>query len=258
MAKKRRKLADGFASSVETLTPAAQIEPEVKIPRTFPEVQVPIEVRFVLEGCSLRPIQRGSSCVLMTIDKFETLAAKKSLGSLRPELVHQALLAVVDSPLCKAGAVKQILLLTDDGKILNVNPQYRVPRTYAKFSSAFAHVVSTKDSLEGDDMSLVSLLRPPVEQYLPLPATLISLSRRGSRGRLRDVLESDLPVVGSGGPSKSLVFLVGASTTSSTLESNVCDGERTAVLSMSRYPLSASSVISRVTSELECVFEQYL
>ncbi|KAH0475182.1 MAG: hypothetical protein KVP17_003835 [Porospora cf. gigantea B] len=257
MAKKRRKLADGFASSVETLAPAAEVEPEVKIPRTFPEVQVPIEVRFVLEGCSLRPIQRGSSCVLMTIDKFETLAAKKCLGCLRPELVHQALLAVVDSPLCKAGAVKQILLLTDDGKILNVSPQYRVPRTYAKFSSAFAHVVSTKDSLEGDDVSLVSLLRPPVEQYLPLPATLISLSRRGSRGRLREVLESDLPVVGSG-PSKSLVFFVGASTAGSTLESNVCEGERSAVLSMSRYPLSASSVISRVTSELEGVFEQYL
>lgn len=45
----------------------------------------------------------------------------------------QALLAILDSPLNKAGRVSALYVETESGKLIAVNPHVRLPRTFKRF-----------------------------------------------------------------------------------------------------------------------------
>lgn len=51
----------------------------------------------------------------------------------RPDIVHQEIMAVLDSPLNKAGKVK-LLVHTEKNVLIEVNPKTRLPRTFKRFS----------------------------------------------------------------------------------------------------------------------------
>jgi rRNA small subunit pseudouridine methyltransferase Nep1 len=61
----------------------------------------------------------------------------------RPDLVHQALLAVLDSPLNKAGLV-QVYLRTIRNVAIEVNPSVRIPRTFKRFCGLMSFVFELK------------------------------------------------------------------------------------------------------------------
>ena len=51
----------------------------------------------------------------------------------RPDIVHQELLAVLDSPLNKAGKVK-LYVHTEKNVLIEINSSTRLPRTFKRFS----------------------------------------------------------------------------------------------------------------------------
>jgi rRNA small subunit pseudouridine methyltransferase Nep1 len=51
----------------------------------------------------------------------------------RPDIVHQELMAVLDSPLNKAGKV-QLYMHTEKNVLVEINPKTRLPRTFKRFS----------------------------------------------------------------------------------------------------------------------------
>ncbi|KAK3447002.1 hypothetical protein EUGRSUZ_A02611 [Eucalyptus grandis] len=52
----------------------------------------------------------------------------------RPDIVHQALLSILDSPLNKAGKVRAVYVRTGKGVLFEVKPHGRIPRTYKCFA----------------------------------------------------------------------------------------------------------------------------
>merc|ERR1712129_418309 len=94
-----------------------------------------------------KPIKRGRSGPKLPQTKEEwfegdhgilTKAAKqgkKTMGvsMYRPDIVHQALLTLLDSPLNKAGKLK-IFIHTQKNVLIDVNPKLRIPRTYRRFA----------------------------------------------------------------------------------------------------------------------------
>ncbi|XP_039170486.1 uncharacterized protein LOC120294463 [Eucalyptus grandis] len=52
----------------------------------------------------------------------------------RPDIVHQALLLILDSPLNKAGKVRAVYVRTKKGVLFEVKPHGRIPRTYKCFA----------------------------------------------------------------------------------------------------------------------------
>lgn len=51
----------------------------------------------------------------------------------RPDILHQELLAILDSPLNKAGRVRAIFVATEKNVLIQVNPHLRIPRTFRRF-----------------------------------------------------------------------------------------------------------------------------
>jgi rRNA small subunit pseudouridine methyltransferase Nep1 len=57
----------------------------------------------------------------------------KKYEDFRPDVTHQCLLALMDSPLNKAGLL-QIFIRTEEGVLIEINPMLKVPRTFKRFS----------------------------------------------------------------------------------------------------------------------------
>lgn len=58
---------------------------------------------------------------------------KKDPGSVRPDITHQSLLMLFDSPLNRAGLL-QVYIHTAKNVLIQINPQCRIPRTFKRFA----------------------------------------------------------------------------------------------------------------------------
>lgn len=56
----------------------------------------------------------------------------RDLSSCRPDITHQSLLMLFDSPLNRAGLL-QVYIRTARNVLIEVNPQTRIPRTFKRF-----------------------------------------------------------------------------------------------------------------------------
>lgn len=57
----------------------------------------------------------------------------KNPGDFRPDILHQELLALLDSPLNKAGKLR-VYVHSASNVLIEVNPKCRIPRTYKRFA----------------------------------------------------------------------------------------------------------------------------
>lgn len=57
---------------------------------------------------------------------------KKAPGSVRPDITHQSLLMLFDSPLNRAGLL-QVYIHTSKNVLIEINPMCRIPRTFKRF-----------------------------------------------------------------------------------------------------------------------------
>ena len=62
---------------------------------------------------------------------------KRSPEEFRPDIAHKAMLALLDSPLNKNNKL-QLILRTQKGITIEVNPDIRMPRTFKRFSGLMA------------------------------------------------------------------------------------------------------------------------
>ena len=57
---------------------------------------------------------------------------KRDPADYRPDILHQAMLILLDSPLNKAGLLK-LFVQSEKGVLIEVSPQIRIPRTFKRF-----------------------------------------------------------------------------------------------------------------------------
>ena len=58
---------------------------------------------------------------------------KRDVSSARPDITHQCLMMLLDSPLNRAGML-QIYIHTQRNVLIEVSPHLRIPRTFKRFS----------------------------------------------------------------------------------------------------------------------------
>ena len=69
------------------------------------------------------------------------LKMKRNPEDFRPDLAHQTILALLDSPLNKNSKL-QLILRTQRGVTIEVNPEIRIPRTFKRFSGLMAQLLT--------------------------------------------------------------------------------------------------------------------
>lgn len=83
----------------------------------------------------LRSQQVGKTFELLNPDEHGHILRKngRELGHCRPDIAHQCLLMLFDSPLNRAGLL-QVYVHTENNVLIEINPQTRIPRTFKRFA----------------------------------------------------------------------------------------------------------------------------
>jgi rRNA small subunit pseudouridine methyltransferase Nep1 len=80
---------------------------------------------------------------LLNCDDHQGILAKtgRDIADARPDITHQCLLTLLDSPLNKAGRL-QVYIHTVKGTLIEVNPHVRIPRTFKRFSGLMGQLMT--------------------------------------------------------------------------------------------------------------------
>lgn len=201
------------------------------------------KVVFVLDGATLETAKIGKGYELLSGDEHAGFLRKhgKDPAAYRPDIIHAALLAVLDSPLNKSGHVSDVYVRTAKNVLFRVDPSTRLPRTPRRFAGLMVqllHKLSIR-STNGPDR-LLRVVKGPVQKLLPAGAHRVAFSVSA------DKVVKPREHFADYDDNTPLVFVVGAFS-----HGHVDDGWVDEYLSISRYPLSAVVAIGRVTGGLE-------
>ncbi|KAJ6921367.1 ribosomal RNA small subunit methyltransferase nep-1-like [Populus alba x Populus x berolinensis] len=164
-------------------------------------------VIFVLEKASLEVAKVGKSYQILNSEEHANFLRrnKKNPADYRPDIIYQALLSILDSPLNKAGRLRAVYVKTDKGVLFEVKPHVRIPRTYKRFAGIMLQLLQKLSiTAVGNREKLLRVIKNPVTQYLPLNSRKIGFSHSSEK-----LVQMEKYVAGVGDDT-DLVFVVGA------------------------------------------------
>ncbi|XP_015903002.1 uncharacterized protein LOC107435882 [Ziziphus jujuba] len=200
-------------------------------------------VTFILEKASLEVAKVGKTYQLLNSDDHSNFLRRnnRNPADYRPDIVHQALLMILDSVLNKAGMLRAVYVKTDKGDLIEIKPNVRIPRTFKRFAGIMLQLLQKLSiNAVGKREKLMKVIRNPVTQYLPLNSRKIGLSYSSEKlVKLQDYVETY-------SNDTSLVFVVGAMA-HGKVETDYTDD----YIAISSYPLSAAVCIGKICVALE-------
>lgn len=215
-----------------------------------------------MEGAQLETIKIGKAFELLNCDDHPNLLRKhnRDPGSCRPDITHQSLLMLIDSPLNRAGLL-QVYIRTEKNVLIEVNPQIRIPRTFKRFAGLMGEISSIffcyeillkvhfsvqllhKFSIRASDstMKLMKVIKNPIESHLPVGCRKIVMSYSSKKvENCRELVPKE---------DEPIALVVGA-----FAHGNVDVPYKEDVISISNYPLSAALTCSKLCSAFEEVW----
>ncbi|CAN6586297.1 unnamed protein product [Malus baccata var. baccata] len=162
---------------------------------------------FILEKASLEVAKVGKTYQLLNSDEHSNFLRKnnKDPALYRPDILHQALLMVLDSPINKAGRLRNVYVRTAAGVLIEVKPYVRIPRTFKRFAGVMLQLLQKLSiSAVGKREKLMRVIKNPVTQYLPVNFRKIGFSYSSEK------LVNIQNYVASSENSADFVFVVGA------------------------------------------------
>lgn len=241
--KKKAPAADAAAS-------APAVEPQEAPPLSVPaESAVPSDgklakepkVIVVLERACLETGKVGKDHVLLNCDDHGNFLRKhkRDPADSRPDILHQCMLILLDSPLNKAGLLR-LYVRSEKGVLIEVSPQIRIPRTFKRFCGLMCQLLF-KLSIRASNgpHKLLSVIKNPVTDHLPPNCRKVLLSVTGRLVSTPEFVKT-LP---QDGPT---VFIVGAMA-HGKVECDFADD----TIAVSEYPLSGAAALGRLCAAWE-------
>lgn len=179
----------------------------------------------------------GDRYALLNCDDHQAYLKKlnRDIKDTRPDITHQCLLTLLDSPINKAGKL-QVYIQTARNVLIEVNPQVRIPRTFKRFSGLMVqllHRLSIK-SVNSEER-LLKVIKNPITDHLPTKCRKITLSFDSKVQRVQDF-------VGKLDDDESICVFVGAMAKGKDTFADEYVDEK---IGVSDYPLSASVACSK-------------
>jgi len=208
--------------------------------RTLHEKDQEKRLIVILENAALETVKVGKQYELLNCDKHRGLIKKfkkeRDVSKCRPDITHQSLLNLMDSPLNRAGLL-QVYVHTEKKVLIEINPQTRIPRTFDRFCGLMVQLLH-KFSVHASDgnQKLLKVIKNPVVDHLPTGCTKIGTSYGGELVKMADLVPDDRPIV----------FVIGAMAHGSV---DVDYTERT--VAISSFPLSAALTCAKLTTAFE-------
>lgn len=245
-------------------------------------VDVPnVHVTVLLESANLEAVKlpgsRGGHALLSS-DEHGTMLRKmkRDPNDARPDISHQCLLTLLDSPLNKAGKLT-VYIRTKRNVLIKVHSQTRIPRTIRRFSGLMVELLQRLKvrSTNGTE-PLLQVIRNPIVSHLPMGQRRIvctyncdnivdvrphakeivekAAAERKSLAasldkKLKDEERQDADAVAAEKKEPLHVLYVVGAMAHGKVDVDWADEE----ICMSEYPLSAATVCSRILYTYECM-----
>lgn len=235
--------------------------PSVPPASLVPEQPKPISSRdkntkrlvVVLSQASLETYQMNSSGLggdkyaLLNCDDHQGLLRKmgRDIAEARPDITHQCLLTLLDSPINKAGKL-QVYIHTVRGVLIEVNPCVRIPRTFKRFSGLMVqllHKLSIR-SVKSEE-KLLRVIKNPITDHLPTKCRKVTLSFDAKIQRVQDYVQKL-------DDDESICVFVGAMARG---KDNFADEYVDEKIGLSNYPLSAAVACSKFCHGCEDIWD---
>ncbi|PIA16626.1 Nep1-domain-containing protein [Coemansia reversa NRRL 1564] len=222
-----------------------------KVPRSVEERNATSRLIVVLEGASLDTYKVGkgreATYRLLNCDEHQGILAKlhKDIAGARPDITHQCLLTLLDSPLNKTGRL-QVYIHTTNDVLIEISPQVRIPRTFKRFSGLMVqllHKMSIRSSKTNE--KLLKVIKNPASQYFPADALKLTFSYDAPTVHLQTWLRQKL------GAQQNIVIAIGAMAHG---KDDFADAYVDEKIGISEYPLSASLACGKLTCALEDIW----
>ncbi|KAK6477347.1 ribosomal RNA small subunit methyltransferase NEP1 [Huso huso] len=212
--------------------------------RTLHDKMTERRLVVVLEGATMETVKVGKTFELLNCDKHRNMIIKsgREPGTIRPDITHQSLLMLMDSPLNRAGLL-QVYIHTERNVLIEVNPQTRIPRTFDRFCGLMVQLLHKLSVRAADGpQKLLRVIKNPVSDHLP--AGCVKIGTSFTAKGVGPVAPRDLVP-----ESEPAVLVVGAFAHGAI---NVDYTEKT--VSISNYPLSAALTCSKLCTAFEEVW----
>ncbi|KAM7421041.1 hypothetical protein PAMA_015295 [Pampus argenteus] len=186
-------------------------------------------------------IQVGKTFELLNCDQHKNIIVKsgRNPGHIRPDITHQCLLMLMDSPLNRAGLL-QVYIHTEKNALIEINPQTRIPRTFTRFCGLMVQLLHKLSVRAADGpQKLLRMIKNPVSDHLPPGCPRICTSFSAGEAVCPRSLVPEGPAA----------VVIGAFAHGAV---NVDYTEKTA--SISNYPLSAALTCAKMCSAFEEVW----
>eukprot|EP00088_Acartia_fossae_P007985 TRINITY_DN1375_c0_g1_i1.p2 TRINITY_DN1375_c0_g1~~TRINITY_DN1375_c0_g1_i1.p2 ORF type:complete len:236 (-),score=48.60 TRINITY_DN1375_c0_g1_i1:888-1595(-) len=195
----------------------------------------------ILEDAHLETCKAGKEFSLLNIDEHKGLLNKsgRDFSTARPDITHQCLLMLFDSPLNRAGLL-QVFIRTANNVLIELNPATRIPRTFKRFAGLMVQLLH-KYSITAADSSvkLLKVIKNPVTDHLPPGCRKILMSYSADKAPVKPstlIPEGDDPIV----------FVVGA-----IAKGAIKTDYTEETYSISNYPLSAALTCTKLCEAFE-------
>lgn len=174
---------------------------------------------------------------------------KKDPNFYRPDILHQELLALMDSPLNKAGLLK-IYVQTMKHVLIDIHPSIRIPRTYKRFAGLMVQLLHKMKIKAGSESTvLLKVIKNPFSQYLPAGTSCYGMTSQGQLFSPVCLARAKLPASPDVQQQPPTCFVVGAMSTGHVkLEDHPYMQE---MISVSEYPLSGAAALARLACGIE-------
>ncbi|KAF2358828.1 Ribosomal biogenesis methyltransferase EMG1/NEP1 [Trinorchestia longiramus] len=149
-------------------------------PHTVIKHQIEQQKRLivVLERANLEVVKSGKHFELLNCDHHMGLIRKykKDLADCRPDILHQCLLMLQDSPLNQAGLL-QVFIHTEKNVLIEIDPQCRIPRTFKRFAGLMVQLLQRLSVRSSEtNKKLLKVIKNPVTDHLPVGCRKIGTS----------------------------------------------------------------------------------
>lgn len=214
------------------------------VPATAPNKHSGKRLIVVLEKACLETYKVGKAkdakYALLNCDDHQGILKNlgREIADARPDITHQVLLTLLDSPLNKAGYL-QIYIHTARNVLIEVNSHVRLPRTFKRFSGLMVqllHKLSIR-STSSSSAKLLKVIKNPITDHLPPNCRKITLSHDAPTHKVSQYV-NNLP------EDTSLCVFIGAMAHGKDDFADFYIDEK---ISVSDYSLSASVSASKVT-----------
>ena len=205
---------------------------------------------IILEGATLElgNIKKNPQ-IINCDDHYKIIKSmKKKLDEFRPDIIHQCLLNLFDSPLNKSGLL-QVYIHTNKNILIEINPKTRIPRTFKRFSGLFSQLFlknEIKIESNNNEEILLKILNTKIESLIEdMPKILLS-----EKGRLVDIdiycknLENNLKEK----KNKNICFIIGTNP-KGDIDSMIKYNDD--CISLSSFDLDSNIVCAKICSSFE-------